>query len=158
MDERRHTRLGERFKERGLAVVEYTIVLPILLMLLMGVAEFGQAFWHYNTLTKSVEDGARFIAGRALQGSTGVVSLSPALQAEGRNLVVYGNVLGAGGSLLPGFTTAHVTVANAGMGNITVGAAYPYAPIFGFLPGFFYSPGANPSGLTLQTAVTMRAL
>ena len=139
-------------------MVEFTIVLPILLILLMGVAEFGQAFWHYNTLTKSVEDGARHVAGRALQGSTGVVSVSAGLQAEGRNLVVYGNVLGAGGALLPGLNTSHVTVANAGMGNVTVSAAYPYAPIFGFLPGFFYGSGANATGITLQTAVTMRAL
>lgn len=144
--------------ERGLAIVEFTLIVPILLILLIAVGEFGRAFWHYNTLTKSVEDGARYIAGRALLGSTGVVNISPTLQAEGRNLVVYGNVMAAGNAMLPGLTTAHVTVANAGLGNITVTAAYPYAPLFGFVPGFFYGPGANVAGVTLRTAVSMRAL
>ena len=139
-------------------MVEFVISAPILLMLMIGVAEFGQAFWHYNRLTKSVEDGARYIAGRALQGSTGVVVLSAGLQAEGRNLVVHGNVLGAGPALLPGFTTTHVTVANGGVGDITVTAAYPYTPVFGFVPRFFYGPSANTTGITLTAAVTMRAL
>jgi Flp pilus assembly protein TadG len=144
--------------QRGLAMVEFTITVPILLILIMGVAEFGRAFWQYNTLTKSVEDGARYVAGRALMGSTGVVSISGALQTEGRNLVVYGNTLGAGGAILPGLNTSQVTVANAGLGNISVSVSYPYTPLFGLVPGFFYGPGANATGRTLQTAVTMRAL
>ena len=82
-----------RVQQRGVAMVEFAISVPIMLMLLIGVAEFGQAFRQYNRLTKSVEDGARYVAGRALQGSTGVVMLSGGLQAEGRNLVVHGNVL-----------------------------------------------------------------
>ena len=139
-------------------MVEFTIAVPILLILMIGVAEFGQAFWQYNTLTKSAEDGARFVAGRALLGSTGVVSVTPTLQAAARNLVVYGNVIGTGSPMLPGLTTGQVTVANAGMGNISVSVSYPYTPIFGFVPGFFYGPGANATGLTLQAAVTMRAL
>jgi Flp pilus assembly protein TadG len=147
-----------RHSERGVAIVEFVIMVPILLMLLIAVGELGRAFWQYNMLTKSVEDGARYVAGRALQGTTGVVSVTPTLQAAARNLVVYGNVVGAGGALLPGLTTGQVTVANAGMGNITVSAAYPYAPIFGFIPGFFYGPNQSVVGVQLQTAVSMRAL
>jgi Flp pilus assembly protein TadG len=139
-------------------MVEFAFAVPILLILLIGVAEFGRAFWQYNTLTKSVEDGARYVAGRALLGSTGVVSISGALQTEGRNLVVYGNTLGTGGAILPGLNPSQVVVANAGLGNIRVSASYPYTPIFGLVPGFFYGPGANAAGRTLQAAVTMRAL
>jgi Flp pilus assembly protein TadG len=139
-------------------MVEFAISAPILLMLMIGVAEFGQALWQYNKLTKSVEDGARYVAGRALNGSTGLVSLTAALQAEGRNLVAHGNVFGAGPAVLPGLTSGNVTVANGGVGDITVTAAYPYTPIFGFVPKFFYGPSANASGITLTAAVTMRAL
>ena len=145
-------------QQRGVAIVEFVISAPILLMLLIGVAELGQAFWQYNKLTKSVEDGARYVAGRALNGSTGLVMLTATLQAEGRNLVVHGNILGAGPAVVPGLTTANVTVTNGGVGDITVTAAYPYTPIFGFVPRFAYGPNVNATGITLTAAVTMRAL
>jgi Flp pilus assembly protein TadG len=151
---------ADRFAERqrGLAIVEFTIVVGILLMLILATAEFGRAFLQYNTLTKSVHDGARHVAGRALFGSTGTVSISPGLETETRNLVVYGNTFGAGSPILPGLSTANVTVVNAGGGNISVSAAYAYAAFFAFIPGFFYGPNTNTSGYTLQTQVTMRAL
>jgi Flp pilus assembly protein TadG len=145
-------------RQRGLAIVEFTIVVGILLMLIMATAEFGRAFLQYNTLTKSVRDGARHVAGRALFGSTGTVSISPGLETEARNLVVYGNIFGAGSPLLPGLSTADVTVADAGGGNVSITAAYQYGAIFAFVPGFVYGTDVNTSGYTFQTAVTMRAL
>jgi Flp pilus assembly protein TadG len=143
---------------RGLAMVELTIAIPVFLMLLMATAEFGRAFLQYNALSKGVRDGARYVAGKALSGSTGVVTISAALQTQTRNVVVYGNTLGTGTPILPGLTTAQVTVANAGLQNVMVTANYPYAPIFGFLPAFIYGSGVDVSGRTLRTAITMRAL
>jgi Flp pilus assembly protein TadG len=139
-------------------MVEFIIVLPICLILLMATAEFGRAFMQYNTLTKAVRDGARFLASNSLQGSTGTVSISGQAQAATQNLVVYGNATGAGSPVLPGLTTADVTVANAGGGNVSVSAVYPYGSIFAFVPGFFYGGDVDTTTYSLQTAVTMRAL
>jgi Flp pilus assembly protein TadG len=141
----------------GLAMVEFVLVLPVCLMLLMATAEFGRVFLQHNTLTKAVRDGARYAAGKALRGSTGTVGISSGLADETRNVVVYGNTLGAGGALLPGLTTADVTVADAGSGDVIVTARYPYSSIFGFLPTFFFG-NVNVSAYTLQAAITMRAL
>jgi len=147
-----------RARHRGIAMVEFIIVLPICLILLMATAEFGRAFMQYNTLTKSVRDGVRFLASNSLQGSTGTVSITGQVQTATQNLVVYGNATGAGNAILPGLTTGDVTVTNAGGGNISVSAVYPYGSIFAFVPGFFYAGNTDTSAYSLQTAATMRAL
>ena len=46
-------------RERGQAMVEFVIVLPILCVLLFGIVQFGITFNHYLTLTDSVRAGAR---------------------------------------------------------------------------------------------------
>jgi Flp pilus assembly protein TadG len=46
-------------QEDGQAAVEFALVLPILCMLLLGIAQFGVAFNHYLTLTDAVRAGAR---------------------------------------------------------------------------------------------------
>ena len=143
---------------KGVAIVEFIIVLPICLILIMATAEFGRAFMQYNTLTKSVRDGVRYVAANALVGSTGVVSINGTVQAQAQNLVVYGNTAGTGSALLPGLTTGAVTVAGAGGGNVSVSVTYPYGSIFVFVPGYFYGGNTATSGYSLQAAITMRAL
>lgn len=158
MSRQMHIREAKRDRCRGLAIVEFVIVVPICLMLVMGTAEFGRAFLQYNALTLAVRDGVRHLAGRALLGSTGQVSISGGLQQETQNLVVYGNIWGAGSPTLPGLTLTDVTVADAGGGNVSVAAAYPYNPIFGFVPRFSFGSSIAVTGITLRSGVTMRAL
>ena len=158
MSRRTHIRESERGRSRGLAIVEFVIVVPICLMLVIATAEFGRAFLQYNTLTLAVRDGVRHLAGRALLGSTGTIDISGGLQQETQNLVVYGNIWGAGSPVLPGLTRADVTVADAGGGNVSVAAAYPYNPIFGFIPRFSFGSSIAVTGITLRSGVTMRAL
>ena len=50
---------------RGLAMVEFVIVAPLLMLLMLTVGEFGRVFFQYNTLTKAVREGARYAAGQA---------------------------------------------------------------------------------------------
>ena len=145
-------------RSNGVAIVEFIIVLPICLILIMATAEFGRAFMQYNTLTKSVRDGIRYVAANALVGSTGIVSINGTVQAQAQNLVVYGNTAGTGSAILPGFTTGAVTVASPGASNVSVSVAYPYGSIFVFVPGFFYGGNTATNGFSLQAAVTMRAL
>jgi Flp pilus assembly protein TadG len=45
--------------EKGQAVVEFALVLPILAALVIAIVEFGIAFNHYQTLTAAVGTGAR---------------------------------------------------------------------------------------------------
>ena len=45
--------------ERGQAMTEFALVLPIIALLLFGVIQFGIAFNNYLTLTDAVRAGAR---------------------------------------------------------------------------------------------------
>ena len=49
-------------RQKGVAIVEFALVLPFLLLLTFITTEFGRAIWEYNTLTKSVRDAARYLS------------------------------------------------------------------------------------------------
>jgi hypothetical protein len=147
-----------RRKQRGLALVETAVVSPVILFLLLIAAEVTNAFVDHNTLTKAARDGARYVAGNALLGTTGVVNLSAPVILRTRNLVVYGNIAGFGSPHLPGLAIGNVQVQNAGNNNIRVTVTYAYSGILGnSLPAFGF--GGDPSlALNLSATVTMRAL
>lgn len=48
--------------ERGAVAVEFAIVLPVLLALLLGIMEFGRAFNTQLSLTNAARDGVRVMA------------------------------------------------------------------------------------------------
>lgn len=92
---------------RGVAAVEFALLLIPLVLLVFGVAEFGRALFQYNTLVKAVRDSARMLS-----------QYNPADAdyplADAKCLAVYGKT-GCSGSdvpLAPGLTTAMVVVCN----------------------------------------------
>ena len=86
-------------KQKGVAIVEFALVLPFLLLLTFITTEFGRAIWEYNTLTKSVRDASRYLS--LQQPGTHIT--------QARNLMVYGNVAGTGSPLAMGLTIANVS-------------------------------------------------
>ncbi len=46
----------------GQAVIEFALVLPLLLLVLLGITEFGRAFYTLNVLTQAAREGARLAA------------------------------------------------------------------------------------------------
>lgn len=85
--------------QRGVALVEFALVLPLLVLLAMITAEVGRALYQYNTLAKAVRDGARYLSVRVA---------SPDNTSHAKNLVVFGNTAGTGNPLLPGLSLANV--------------------------------------------------
>lgn len=49
-------------KKRGQAMVEFALVLPIFILLLMGIMEFGLLFHQYLVVTSASREGARAAA------------------------------------------------------------------------------------------------
>jgi Flp pilus assembly protein TadG len=148
-----HTR-----RERGIATVEMAIVLPVLLLVLFGVTEVGRAIVRYNTLTKAVQDGARYAASYALNGTTGMVNVDAQLQTAVRNVVVYGNAAGTGIATLANFRTSQVLLVDVGGDQIRLDASYVYEPLFGAaLPNFGLGSSLS-TGFVMQASVSMRAL
>jgi len=144
---------------RGVAAVEFVITAPLLIFLMLAAAEVGRAFVHYDRLSYSIRSSARFVSENAIEGTTGVVSLSGSMIAEARCLAVHGNVACSGDRVLPNFQTRHVTVASAGNDNIRVTASYPYQSMLGaVLPTFGLGGGSIPLAFNMRIVVTMRAI
>lgn len=87
-------------KQNGVALVEFALVLPLLLLLTFITTEFGRALYQYNILTKSVRDAARYLSTQT-PGDTTKYSIA-------KNLVVYGNPAGSGTPLAIGLSIAQV--------------------------------------------------
>lgn len=97
-------------RERGAAAVEMAIVLPVLILILGGIIDFGRAFYTQVIITNGAREGARAaivlttgtpnsnIQSRALAGTT---ALTPAATAT-----VNQNCVGASASTLADVTVS----------------------------------------------------
>jgi len=157
--------LNRQNRQRGTAAVEFMIAVPLLLMLLIGVSEFGRMLFQYNTLTKSTRDAARYLSANARVGSTSAVVLDGTDISETQNLVVYGNTAGSGQELLPNLVPGNVSVSCFGGGtncpgvdHVVVTAQYSYQPILGDLLPTFGLSADIPVNIVLTTSSVMRAL
>lgn len=104
---------------RGQSLVEFTLVLPIFLLLLIGIAEFGRAWMTRNILTGASREAVRLAA---VQGNTA----SALSRANG--------ILASAG-----ISGATVNIADDGtpFGTCIVTVSYNFpVTIAGFLPGF----------------------
>ncbi|OQX32074.1 MAG: hypothetical protein B0D96_12385 [Candidatus Sedimenticola endophacoides] len=95
----------------GVAMVEFAIVVPLILMLFLGITEMGHAFHQHNTLTKAVASGARYLArGYAiLDAACATQGNWSAARATAENLLIHGNTAGSGSPLLPGLDDSGAT-------------------------------------------------
>lgn len=87
-----------RKNQQGVAIVEFALVLPLVLIMTFTVVELGRALMHYNLLAKSVRDAVRYLS----------VQTPGTKMTEARNIVVYGNTAGTGDPLVQGLSTSHV--------------------------------------------------
>ena len=51
--------IGRCRSEEGAQLVEFALVLPLLLLVLLGIAEFGFMFQRYEVVTNAAREGAR---------------------------------------------------------------------------------------------------
>ena len=120
--------------ERGATAVEFAFILPLLLVLVLGIAEFGRAFQVSGTLSAAAREGVRVMA---LQNDP----------AAARNAVRT-----AAPSLDPAVTNAEIAItpascpAGATSTTVRLTVTYPMP----FLTGFF------GSGVTLTGTGVMR--
>ncbi len=135
-------------RERGVATVEFAIVLPVILFLTLAVAELGRGFIQYNALTRATRDAVRYVASNALVGQAQVLDLNANLRTAAANLLVYGKTVAIGQPALPGLSPA----------NVTLTVAYAYQPLIGPLVPGLQSANSVGGAFTMRAAVTMRAL
>jgi hypothetical protein len=91
-------------KQNGVALIEFALILPLLLILTFITTEFGRALYQYNTIAKSLRDASRYLS---IQDPS-IATTDPAKVTIAKNLVVYGNPAGEGAPLVIGLSTSHV--------------------------------------------------
>ena len=116
--------------ERGASAVEFALVAPLLILLVLGIAEFGRAFQVQGTLSAAAREGVRTMA---LQND----------QAQAKAMV-----RSVASSLNPALTNAQIAISPASCPVVyTPGASVRVTITYRqpFLTGFFGS-GVNLTG------------
>jgi Flp pilus assembly protein TadG len=139
--------------ERGIQLVEVTIVLPIFLILFAATAEFGRYFYEYTTLAKAARGGVRYLATNPVTAGDDTIA---------RNIVVYGNPGGTGTPILTGLTTTQVAITRQGGSpvlpqTVTIQiSGYQHQPIFDL--GLLTNRVGLSTNVDVKPSVTMRYL
>ncbi len=128
-----------RFRQlqKGQTLVEFALILPLLLLLLLGIAEFAIAVLAYNTLADSARQGARY----------GIVhyndvDVADAIEAVARDATGW----------LDQNALTYTVDSNVGAGIVTVTAEYDLSLISGVI---IEAVGGNPT-LHLRAVSTMQ--
>jgi Flp pilus assembly protein TadG len=145
------------YRQRGLAVVEATITLPLMILLILAIAEFGRGLYQYNTLTQAVRASVRTASVVPNDGNFSVEQI----ESKTKNLVVYGTENKGTTPVLPGLKESDVTVTELEpVGTeryVRVDVSYGWQPIFG--TSFNTLVGGTISlDFPLKTSMVMRVL
>lgn len=152
----RRGRSGRR-REEGQALVEFALVFPILMLIMLGILKFGILYNNYLQLTDAVRSGARQLAIERGQGDpcgdsataliaaanlgTGLnVQITDANPADSSDIYTYAASSGPGSGSCPTLESGDA---------VTVSATYPCDLDF---MGFHFF-----SGCTLTSSATERA-
>jgi hypothetical protein len=150
-----HGLIRFRRDEQGVQLLELAIVLPIMLLMFAGIAEFGRYFYEYTTLAKGARLGARYLASKSVSSGTD-------WEGPAKNLVVYGNVGGTGNPILPGLSPGNIDIQYAGgpvslPDTVTVRIInYQHESLFDL--GGFLNSGSLSLNVDVKPSVTMRFL
>ena len=77
-----HIAINRRHEQAGTATIEMALVLPLLLMLVLGILDFGRALNYWNDANQIAADGARFAAVNRNPGLDNGQTLQQWLEAQ----------------------------------------------------------------------------
>lgn len=121
-------------KERGAVAVEMAIVLPLLLLILLGIIEFGRVLNVQVSLTQAAREGARYAA---------IHHGEPGFDVQATALAAAPALSGLGVSV-----TDDASSCSSGS-NVHVETRVTLPSLTGFLDaGFFGAPGVFPLSMT----------
>ena len=118
-------RLPSFASDAGVAAVEFAILLPVLLAILLGMIDYGYYFLLNSTVVNAAREGAR----------AGIVQ-SSASSAESAATTVATNYLSAAGISVGNscMNCARVTAALGATNLVVTVTIDPFTPLTGFLP------------------------
>jgi hypothetical protein len=113
--------------EQGFAAIEFTMILPFLLLLIFATAEFGRLLYQYNALNKTVRNASRYLAGNAKLG-TGIYEIKQGIETKVITYIKYGGPNSVT-PLLPNLAASTIDLSLSGE-FVTINVSYPWQPLF----------------------------
>ena len=126
--------------EKGQSLVEFALVVPLLLLLVIGIAEFGRAWMAKNILTGAAREAVRIAAVAAPGGGWN----GPAAITRGNQILTSAGIPLTTG----GIPTLGVANAASAYGDVTATVSYNFRVLTGLIPGL--------DNITLTSRTTMR--
>lgn len=141
---RRGGRIRLRLQQEGAAVVEFALILPLLLLLLIGTLEVSLALYDKSVITNASREGAR----------AGIVARNPKLSDADIRQVVLGYTSGALIHFGPSTAAPVVNVVQSAVGTEprTLGVTVTYT-FEGIGLGSLFSSWGQPWVLTSSTVM-----
>ena len=129
-----------KLNERGAAAAEFALLLPVFLMILFGIIEFGMIMYGREVVTNAAREGAR----------AGIVQGPPKRTSGDITTIANSYLTGTG------VNQADVTFTPAGVGlaspnTLTVTAVYNYNFLIPYIPNVLGVP--NPLVITTQAVM-----
>jgi Flp pilus assembly protein TadG len=139
-------RLRARFRsDSGAEFVEFALAFPLLLLVVLGIIDFGLLFQQYEVLTNAAREGARIAA---------LPTYSAADVQTRVNQYVTAGLLGAGTVTTTVGAPQTVVIGATCMSTITVTVTYPHNYLY--LAGIATYFGSTFGTRTLTARSTMR--
>jgi Flp pilus assembly protein TadG len=132
--------------ESGAELIEVALTLPLLLLVVLGIIEFGFVFQQYEVVTNAAREGARVavLPGYVIPDDA-TARVNDYLNAAGLNAAL---------ATVNATTLAPVLVGTNCMTPVQVTVAYPHpVPFIGGIMTYF---GGSSGSLTLNASSTMR--
>lgn len=126
-----------KLNERGAAAAEFALLLPVLLMILFGIIEFGMIMYGREVVTNASREGAR----------AGIIQRIPPVTAGEITTVATNYLTGTG------ITLADVVIAVPTFGGVTgtpvtVTATYNYPWLIPYIPTVLGLPAPLPIAMS----------
>jgi Flp pilus assembly protein TadG len=147
MAEIRSNRGPQRASQSGQAVIELALTLPLLLVVVMGIFDFGLMFQHYEVVTNAAREGAR--VGVLPNYTTADAQARAQQYLSSGGLSASSATINAAVSASPSFGSPPKTV-----NQVTVTVAYPYT--YPFVGPMLNLLGGSLGSVQLQATSTMR--
>jgi Flp pilus assembly protein TadG len=127
-----------RLNEHGAVAAEFALLLPVLLIILFGIIEFGMIMYGREVVTNASREGAR----------AGIVMRIPAVTAAEITTVATSYLTGTGVS--PAQVTITVPAFGGGTGTpVTVTATYDYPWLIPYIPTVLGLPAPLPIAMSI---------
>ena len=144
---------------KGIVSIEFVLMMTaVFTPIVIGTLEVGRVFYQYNTITKAVRDGVRYIS---LYSATD--PNYDAKKTEAINLVLKGNTAGTGNLLVPGLdNTPMVTMVSINTISVATAGSIKLVTVtvtgfkLGYITTYFIgrSKAFNPISATMRQATT----